>query len=409
MEKPKVRYIEVHPIIQEGKEMVILVDREGIGEHSLVVSKDALFLISLMDGKRSLRDIQVDYMREFGHLLYMEQIEQLVDMMDKNYFLFSENYERRKAELKKRYEEEGIRRPYLAGKSYPENRMELIVYLDEMFCKGEKTNGEGLDGEAEGEIAGLLAPHIDYNRGIDTYRKVYRYLHNHRKPLVVILGTCHNHMEKILSISTKDFSTPLDVVPSSSTISRLVREDVILKEYIDEWPHRIEHSIELQLPLLQFMIQDDFEILPILTGSMHEYIEGEKDIEKDDEIRSILEALKGVLSAYGEPYLIVSGADLAHIGAQFGDRGSLDSFTLLGSKRKDEELLRFISQVDGDGFFRAVKEEMDKRRICGLAPIYFQLKLLEGCTGRIVDYRQWTDGTSSVSFAGGVFYKKKGS
>jgi hypothetical protein len=57
MEKPKIRWVEATPIIQEGREMVLIRDTEGITENPLIVSKDVVFLLSLMDGTRSLRDI----------------------------------------------------------------------------------------------------------------------------------------------------------------------------------------------------------------------------------------------------------------------------------------------------------------------------------------------------------------
>jgi len=79
--------------------------------------------------------------------------------------------------------------------------------------------------------------------------------------------------------------------------------------------------------------------------------------------------------------------------------------TLAESKEKDEAILAHIRNVDAEGFFRAIQNERDSRRICGLTPIFFQLKLLEGCRSDIVSYDQWTDGQSSVSFAGGVFYR----
>ena len=277
--------------------------------------------------------------------------------------------------------------------------MELLVFLDGMF----KTAG---DTEQKKSVAGILAPHIDYERGSDVYRQTYRYLKKTVSPLLIIFGTSHHPIDRIWSISLKDFSTPLDVAPSSRKLHRLIKENDILKNYVDEWPHRNEHSIELQLPLIQFMIQDNFEILPILTGSMHEYISGDKDIETDKELNTVIENLRSVLNQYGQPYMIISGADLAHIGAQFGDRYPLDSPTLSRSRTKDEEILKYIGNVDARGFFRSIQNEGDRRRICGLAPIYCQLKLLEGSTCEIVSYKQWTDGQSSVSFGGGVFYKK---
>jgi AmmeMemoRadiSam system protein B len=400
MDNPRIRHIEAHPFQQEGKEMILLRDAEGVVENSLVVSKDVVFLISLMDGTRSLRDIQAEYMRRLGQLVYIEHLEQFVEAMDKHLLLLNDNFKDHVKGLREEYEKSPVRKAYLAGKSYHANKMDLLQFLDEMFkVSGERT--------PKGNVAGILAPHIDYERGSQVYRETYPYLKNGGdKPLLVILGTCHHATDRIWSISLKDFSTPLDVVPNSGELGGLIKNNAVLKHYIDEWPHRNEHSIELQLPLIQFMLQDGFEILPILTGSMHEYVNGDKDIENDSELGDIVESFKAVLEQWGKPYMVISGADLAHIGMQFGDRYALDSLRLGQSRAEDEQILRCIGDVDADGFFRMIQDERDERRICGLTPIYFQLKLLEGSTCEIVSYKQWTDGKSSVSFAGGLFYRK---
>ena len=397
MEYPRVRWIEAHPFKNEGREMVLLNDVEGIMENSLIVSQDILFIVSLMDGSRSLRDIQAEYMRTCGELLYMERLEEIVAAMDQSYLLFNENYRSHLAHLKMEYENTSVRKPALAGRSYPANRMDLLVALDEMFkAAPEKKN--------HGELAAILAPHIDYTRGINVYQQVYPYLRHTSKPLVVVFGTCHHMTEKIWNISLKDFETPLDIAPVTQELRSLVLHNDMLRDYIIEWPHRKEHSIELQIPLIQFNMLNDFEILPILTGSMHEYIEGVRDTN-DDTLTGLADNLRDVLKAYGKPYIIIAGADLAHIGAQFGDPYPLDSFALARSKTKDEEILACVKELDAQSFFDAIKSERDARRICGLTPIYFLLRLMEGCTAEIVSYDQWTDGKSSVSFAGAVFYK----
>jgi AmmeMemoRadiSam system protein B len=399
MENPRIRYIEAHPFQQEGKEMILLRDAEGVVEDSLVVSKDVVFLISLMDGTRSLRDIQAECMRTLGQIIYIEHLEQFVEAMDKHLLLLNDNFKNHVKGLKEEYEKSPVRKAYLAGRSYHVNRMDLLLFLDEMFKEGgERT--------LKGNVAGILAPHIDYERGSEVYRETYPYLKNGNKPLLVILGTCHHATDRIWSISLKSFSTPLEVVPNSAELGGLIKNNAVLKHYIDEWPHRNEHSIELQLPLIQFMLRDGFEILPILTGSMHNYVNGNKDIENDSELRDLIESFRTVLDQWGKPYMIMSGADLAHIGMQFGDRYALDAFRLSQSRAKDEQILRCIGDVDADGFFRVIQNERDERRICGLTPIYFQLKLLEGSTCEIVSYKQWTDGKSSVSFAGALFYGK---
>jgi len=398
MDYPRARWIDAHPFVNEGKEMAILNDVEGIMENSLIVSKDILFLISLMDGSRSLRDIQAEYMRAYGELLYMERLEEIVAVMDQNFLLYNQTYESRFAHLKMEYENSPVRKPALADRSYPANRMDLIMALDEMFKTGPEK-------KISGDLAAILAPHIDYTRGINVYRQIYPCLKYLNKPLIVVFGTCHAITEKIWNISLKDFETPLDIAPVRPELRSLILRNTILRDYIIEWPHRKEHSIELQIPLIQFNMLTDFEILPILTGSMHEYIEGVRHIQ-DDTLSKLTDNLQKVLIEYGKPYIIIAGADLAHIGAQFGDSFTLDSFTLARSKIRDEEILSFIKETDARSFFDYIKSESDSRRICGLAPIYFLLRLVRGCAAEIVSYDQWTDGKSSVSFAGAVFYKE---
>jgi len=398
MERPKLRFIDVIPFEQDGQELILLSDGEGVVENALAVSREVAFMVALMDGTRTLRDIQAEFLRASGEMVYIERIEELVRVMDENLLLEGERYDRHVKGLRDEYCNAPVRKAYLAGKGYASNRMELLSFLDGLF------DGNAVTPAPAREIAGILAPHIDYQRGATVYREIYPYLRGGAKPLIVIFGTCHRPTDGLWSISLKDFETPLETIPCGQGLRELIGANDLLKRYVDEWPHRVEHSIELQLPLIQFMVEEDFEILPILTGSMHEYVGGLKETD-DEEVKLLVENLKGVLSAYGKPCLILSGADLAHIGAQFGDRYPLDRTILESSRRKDEAMLEHIRNVDAEGFFRAVKSEGDMRRICGLTPIFFQLRLLEGCTSDIVSYDQWTDGQSSVSFAGGVFYR----
>jgi MEMO1 family protein len=400
MERPRIRFIEAIPYEKDGQRLVILRDSEGISREALAVSGQVAFMVSLMDGTNTLRDIQAGFMSASGEMVSIEQIEDIVKVLDQNLFLYNDRYMAHVKALHDDYDRLPVRPACCAGRSYAASRMDLLSFLGGMFdgCAQEAPR-------APGDISGILAPHIDYPRGESVYRRIYPYLKNAPKPLLVIFGTCHNPTQGLWSISLKDFETPLERVPVDRKLKELIRGNGFLKRYIEEWPHRNEHSIELQLPLIQFMVQDDFEILPILTGSMHEYIEGEKNID-NDEVVQLTQNLRSALDAYGKPYCVIAGADLAHIGAQFGDRYALDALTMERSRKKDEMLLGHIRNVDAGGFFEEVREEGDRRRICGLTPIFFQLKLLEGSRGEIVDYDQWTDGHSSVSFAGGYFCRQ---
>lgn len=398
MEKPRVRgWVEALPVMHNGRQMFYLKDAEGIVEQSLVVSRDVVFLISLMNGSRTVRDLQEEYTRAVGTLIHAEQIAEIVEAMDNHFFLQNERFEAHIMSLQEEYEAAPCRPPFLSGKGYPQKPEELTAFLDDMFAGAETP-------ELVGDIKGILAPHIDYQRGARVYADVYRYLPLVQRELIVIFGTCHHLAPGLWNISLKDFATPFGALPVPRELARCIREHPVLHRHIAEWPHRQEHSIELQLPILHYLLAGrSIQILPILTGSMHEYVAGTKEL-KADELNELAEGLQEVLAAYGQPYLVIAGADLAHIGAQFGDTYSLDQTILDRSRRKDELMLERVKRVDAGGFFSAVQDEQDGRRICGLAPIYFQLSLLNGSLATLAGYDQWTDGASSVSFAGAIFH-----
>lgn len=397
MNGPKLRTVEMMPIRREGKDMILLRDPEGVWEGELLISRELAFILLLMDGSRSLRDIQVEYMRSFGELLYTEKLEEILSNLDERYLLHSSRYENRLTELRSEYEEKQQRPPALAGRSYPADREELLSFLHQMFSQFTAQEGHPAD------IRGMLSPHIDYQRGARVYANVYQALKGASVKLVVVFGTAHRPLRNLWAVSLKDISTPLGEVAVPRGLKEIISRSH-LSRYHDEWPHRLEHSIELQIPLLQYFWGPRIGLLPILMGSMEDFVAGRRS-ENDPEVEELLSSLKDCLERYGEPYILLSAADLAHIGFQFGDLDPLSPLILERSKRRDEMLLEAVRNVNASGFLGLIREEGDRRRICGLAPIYFQLRLLEGMKGEIISYEQWTDGLSSVSFAGGIFYR----
>lgn len=377
--------------------MYLLRDPEGISERSLAVSRDVLFILSLMDGTKSIEALQEEYERAFVNRIQVEQIQSIVEGMDDNLFLQNERFQTHLLGLVESYGSLPCRPSFLAGKSFPAEEDSLRTVLSGFLgCR------DGV--EAPGRINGILAPHIDYGRGQKVYSEVYRYLPYMEHDLIVIFGTCHGYAPGLWNISLKDFATPLGTVKNVRGMGDLIRDHDVLGKYVFEWAHRNEHSIELQLPIIQYLVGNrEIEILPILNGSMHRFISGERTID-DGELAELTGSLKDVLEQYGKSYLVIAAADLAHIGAQFGDQFTLDASILEQSKKSDQRILEQIGKSDAHGFFQAIKEEGDSRRICGLTPIFSQLSLLPASKARLVGYDQWSDGASSVSFAGAVFY-----
>ena len=395
-ENPKARWLDIVPTVHEGRESFLLRDPEGITDNALLVSRDVLFLISLMNGTRSMRDIQLEFMKASGLFLQEDRVASVIRTLDDHFLMLNARYEGHVSRLMEEYRALPFRNACLAGKSYPFDGEALRSYLAS-FVNQELA-------PVKDRVKGMITPHIDYARGLEVYGPIYRYLPRDENTLFVVFGTCHKLARKVWSIALRDVVTPLGRVRGAGKVGGLISQDPYLRDYVDEWPHRNEHSIELQLPMMQFLMKErQYEVLSILTGSLHEYMEDGKHLDQG-EIPELVRRLKEAVRVHEGPVVFVAAADLAHIGAQFGDIHPLDAALLEESKERDHELLRTVTVVDAAAFFETVRREGDKRRICGLAPIYFVLSMLDSSGGELIEYRQWTDGASSVSFAGAVFY-----
>jgi AmmeMemoRadiSam system protein B len=123
-------------------------------------------------------------------------------------------------------------------------------------------------------------------------------------------------------------------------------------------------------------------------------------------IRQFIDALKVSVSSWGEEVCYIASADLSHMGHQFGDQEGVREYDLRVLTEEDHEMLEYVERVDGEGFFSSILKERDRRRICGLPPIYAMLKVLEAKEGKLIKYGQaYTRETQSVvSFASLAFY-----
>jgi AmmeMemoRadiSam system protein B len=99
----------------------------------------------------------------------------------------------------------------------------------------------------------------------------------------------------------------------------------------------------------------------------------------------------------------IAGADLAHVGPRFGDPQPVSQTELATIDREDRAMLQAVEAGDADGFFESVRRDGDRRRICGLSPIYTLLRVRAGAKGRLRQYGQWPDPQGVVSFASVVF------
>jgi predicted class III extradiol MEMO1 family dioxygenase len=97
----------------------------------------------------------------------------------------------------------------------------------------------------------------------------------------------------------------------------------------------------------------------------------------------------------------VAGVDLAHIGKQFGDTEPVTDEFLKWVEAEDRQLVDRLIELDAPGFFNEIAKDQDKRKICGFAPLYSLIHLLDGARGNHLHYGQaFTAETgSAVTFA----------
>jgi hypothetical protein len=252
----------------------------------------------------------------------------------------------------------------------------------------------------------LVAPHIDFHRGGPAYAWAYRDLAERGDAdLFVIFGTCHAGMTDPFALTRKDFDTPLGPARVDRDFVDALAARAGQDCFASELAHRGEHSIEFQAVFLQYLYagRREVTVVPVLASFVHEALLRGRRPEDDPRVPAFLDALGETAAAAGRKVAYIAGADLAHMGTRFGDPEPISPAELERIGREDRAMLERVEAGDADGFFESVRRDNDRRRICGLSPIYALLRALGGARGSVRRYGQWPDPEGVVTFASVVY------
>ncbi|MEE8380307.1 MAG: hypothetical protein V3R78_00325, partial [Thermodesulfobacteriota bacterium] len=164
MDYPKLRQIDAFPFETSGRKTIGLRDPSSLGDKVVVVSQPTFFVITLFDGKHSLLDIKAEYMRKYGEMLFTENLEEIVKQLDDNYLLENERYEAYRRGMEDEFRKADLRPAIFAGKSYESDSQKLVQQLETYFVSPQGP-GKPVDGQTDKPIKGIIAPHIDFQRG----------------------------------------------------------------------------------------------------------------------------------------------------------------------------------------------------------------------------------------------------
>jgi AmmeMemoRadiSam system protein B len=388
----------------EGRRFVVLRDPAGYTASLLMLPPPLVEIVALFDGQRSLLDIQAELTRRHGEIVSRADIERLIATLDEHGFMDGARFAELRAAIDGAFLASPTRPAVHAGGAYSGDAPELRAAMDGFFALPA---GPGPIAAPGGDgVTAVVAPHIDYHRGGPAYAWAYRDVAERcDADLFVILGTCHAGMTHPFSLTGKDYETPFGpAAVDREFVDRLVAR-AQQECFAAEGAHRTEHSIEFQAVFLRYLYADrrDFTIVPILASFAHEALVHGRDVEHDPAVRRFLDALGETIATSGRRVALIAGADLAHMGPRFGDPAPIEATERERIEQEDRAMLDAVVAGDARGFFAAVAGDGDRRRICGLSPIYAVLRVLGGRPGVLRHYGQWPDPQGLVSYASVVF------
>jgi AmmeMemoRadiSam system protein B len=405
MSRPKLRDVEVIPVKDD---MFALRDPLKYSEKILIVPHSVLSVIALLDGKRSLLDIQYEFTRLHGETLLGSQLQKILESLGSSGFLEGEAFETMRRVKDDMFKASGVRREAHAGSGYEEEPAALRRALDGYLSAAAHEE------EAPDLLRAVIAPHIDINRGARVYGSAYSTVARRRDArLIVILGISHAPMKNRYALTKKDFATPLGALPTDRDAVARLAESCLFDPFEDELLHRHEHSLEFQAVFLRHILGEEARIVPVLCGAF--LSEGGNASPRDDpQVSSFQCGLKRLIADREEEALLIAGADLCHVGPRFGDAGPFTPEAVEAARRADFAMLETVLAADADGFISFIRGEGDRRRVCGVPAIYTLLRALQYLTradsvtprGRLLDYDMAVDGEagSAVGFSAVSFF-----
>jgi hypothetical protein len=261
-----------------------------------------------------------------------------------------------------------IRKAAVAGYFYPRTAAGLRSLLDGM-----------VDLQAKKEKArAVVSPHAGLIYSGYVAGAVYSsvVLPGH----FVLLGPNHRSQRSLFGIMDKGaWETPLGKVPVDEELAAaIVRHSSLIKT--EEMAHEEEHSLEVQLPFLQYL-RGAFSIVPLSVSPETDY----------ESLEELGKALAAAVRQAGQDVLIVASTDMSHYVSQETAR------------KKDFLAIERIQALDGRGLYDVVHREAIS--MCGYQPTVAAILAAKELGSERADLvRYMTSGETSGDFAQVVGY-----
>lgn len=393
-------FTEILPLEQGDKKLIMLKDSEGISDKIVLLPFESIGILNLLNGENTVKDIQSYILKETGILISENEIINFISQLESYGFIENESLNEKRKKIYEEFVNSNVRKEFHKGLSYPDNIIELTSFMSKFYSPaGNNTEHE--------TITGLIVPHIDLIRGGDVYALGYSMLHKSIKPdLIIALGVSHYGGNSPLIFTKKSYQTPYGNMDTDLDVYSKIKNILWYEPDEEEILHRREHSLEFQALWLKYIWRDEApKWLPVLVTDFSRFADkfSPSKVNTVNELFIKLENLLKELSK-DRKILILSGVDFSHVGPRFGDNTEITVSVKNEIENKDKQIMKYITELDYDGFYEQVISTGNLTHICGLSAVYSSLRLIKSLKpdskGEILGYKQADDPLGGfVSFA----------
>jgi AmmeMemoRadiSam system protein B len=224
-----------------------------------------------------------------------------------------------------------IRPSPIAGTWYPGSAETLAQSIDQYLSAATIH-------PLDGDVIGIIVPHAGYRYSGQVAAYAFRYLENLAPETVAIISPMHAlSAGRVLTSGHEAYETPLGIVPVDIELLEVFRKELTDSQGIDlvEIRNDREHSLEIELPFLQTVLDQPFRLLPIMLRD-----------QNPETARAVGHTLGKVLERTDG--LIVASSDLSHFYPEAA-AASLDTEILARIEAFDPQGV-LSAETEGSGF-----------------------------------------------------------
>lgn len=382
----------------------MLRDTQGVAPNHVVLPIDVVPIIARFTGGATCEDIAKALSKEAVEKVPVTLVVQLASELEEAMFVDGPPYRKERGRIEKAFADAAVRPASHAGGAYHDDPTKLAQYIDK-DCLGVAPSTATEDKR----LVALVAPHIDPWRGAACYGAAYKAFAAalpEDADTFVLLGTSHAPMREPFALCRKAFATPFGNVEADFASIDEIAKACDFDPYADQFNHKREHSLEFQAVFLRHMLgaKRKVRIIPVLAGLGEQQNSGDSPLVSRG-IGKFLEAIQNVIAKKNA--VVIAGADLAHVGPRFGDPKPFDETERKVLDGTDRASLERATKNDAEAFWEHVASDLETRRVCGLAPMYSLLRVIDPkAHGELRHYEQTVDPEegSIVSHAAVGFY-----